>query len=483
MLTVTDETFWGGIAGVSTTRRALLRSAAGLTLASLLPAVSACRLDIPADAQATPPPAGPPNILFILADDLGYADLSCYGRRDYATPSIDALAAGGVRLTQGYANSCVCSATRIALVTGRYQQRLVVGLEEPITTPKPTDMLPAGHPTIASLLKALGYRTALVGKWHIGAAPQASPNRYGYDHFFGYTGGGTSYYPLSATSPMPDDLLRNGDPVAWQGYLTDVLGDEAARWIGDGTAPFFLSLHFNAPHAPWTAPGDTAGALAWTDALDRNHGTLAAFGKIVGSLDRNVGKVLDALDRLALTRETIVVFTSDNGGERFSETWPFTGVKGELLEGGVRVPLIVRWPGRIAARSESSQVMTSMDFLPTLLAAAGGAPDPAFPSDGENLLPVLTGTASPQPRRLFWRHKAGDQAAVRDGDWKYLRLGGKEHLFDLAADVRERADRAADEPQRLTALRDAFAAWNAGMLPYTATTFTYDVKQVDADRY
>lgn len=462
--------------GIVANRRELLRGAAGLSLAAGLPALSGCE-SAPAQARTLP------NILFILADDLGYADVSCYGRRDYATPYIDALAAGGVRLTQGYANSCVCSATRIGLVTGRYQQRLVVGLEEPITAPKPTDMLPPGHPTLPSLLRAIGYRTALVGKWHIGASPQASPNNYGYDHFFGYTGGGTSYYPLAPTSPMPDDLIEDGNPVAWNGYLTDVLGAEASRWIASGPGPFFLSLHFSAPHAPWTAPGDTAGAAAWTDALDRNRGNLDAFARIVTNLDLNIGRVLATLDQYRLANDTIVVFTSDNGGERFSETWPFTGVKGELLEGGIRVPLIVRWPGRIASGTTSPQVMTSMDFLPTLLAAAGGTPDPAFPSDGENLLPVLTGGEAVRSRRLFWRHKAGDQAAVRDGDWKYLRLGGKEHLFDLASDVRERADRAADEPTRFAAMRDAWAQWNFGMLQYAPNNFTYDVKQVDADRY
>lgn len=463
--------------GTIATRRELLRGVGALSLAATLPAISGCQ-----DVLSAPVATGP-NILFILADDLGCADLSCYGRRDYVTPHLDTLASQGVRLTQGYANSCVCSATRIGLITGRYQQRLVVGLEEPITAPKPTDMLPAGHPTLPSLLRQAGYRTALVGKWHIGAAPAAGPNNYGYDYFFGYTGGGTSYYPLEPASPMPDDLLRNGSPVAWNGYLTDVLADEAVRWIGSGPRPFFLSMHFNAPHAPWTAPGDTAGAAAWTDALDRNHGNLDAFAKIVLNLDQNVGKILAAIDAFGLANDTIVVFTSDNGGERFSETWPFTGVKGELLEGGIRVPLIVRWPGKIAANATSPQVMVSMDFLPTLLAAAGVAPDPAFPSDGENLLPVLTGAATPHPRRLFWRHKSGDQAAVRDGDWKYLRLGGKEHLFDLSADARERADRSADEPQRFATLRDAYMVWNAGMLPYNPTNFTYDVTQVDADRY
>ena len=458
-------------------RRDVLRGAAGLSIAGALPGLAGCH-DVPR-AVAAPPP----NVLFIMADDLGYADVSCYGRRDYVTPSIDSLAAAGVQLTQGYANSCVCSPTRVALATGRYQQRLAVGLEEPITAPDPADQLPTGHPTIASLFRAAGYRTALIGKWHIGSTPAASPNNYGYQHFYGYPGGGTSYYPLPAAHPMPDDLIEDGSPVAWSGYFTDVLGDEAVRWIGEGGGPFFMSLHFSAPHAPWTAPGDTANALGWTDPLDRNRGRLEDFAKIVINLDQNVGKVLDALDRLGLTGNTIVVFTSDNGGERFSETWPFTGVKGELLEGGIRVPLLMRWPGHITAGSTSDQVMVSMDFLPTLLAAAGATPDPSFPSDGENLLPVLTGASPVRNRRLFWRHKAADQAALRDGNWKYLRLGGKEHLFDLSADVRERADRSADDPGRLASMRDAHWAWNQTMLTYPGDSFTYDVKQVDADRY
>jgi arylsulfatase A-like enzyme len=467
--------------GITARRRDLLRGAACLPIATVLPALSACDSGTGgARAQAR----RRPNIVFIMADDLGYADVSCYGRRDYATPRIDALAAGGIRLTQGYANSCVCSATRVGLVTGRYQYRLPVGLEEPINDTREDYKLPPGHPTLPSLLRGLGYRTALVGKWHVGSSATASPNNYGYDHFFGYSGGGTSYYPLAAADPRPDEILQNGSPAAWNGYLTDVLGDEAVRWIGaGGLEPFFLSLHFSAPHAPWTPPGDTAGALLWTDMFDRNRGSLDIFARIVGALDQNVGKLLDALDRLGVADNTIVVFTSDNGGDRFSEMWPLTGVKGELLEGGIRVPLIVRWPERIAAGKTSDQVMISMDFLPTLLAAAGGAPDPAFPPDGENLLPVLTGEVPARPRRLFWRHKTGNQAALRDGDWKYLRLGGKEHLFNLVEDARERADRAANDPTRLAAMRDAHWAWNQTMLPYPAQSFSYDVKQIDADRY
>ncbi|WP_166036925.1 sulfatase-like hydrolase/transferase [Sphingosinicella sp. YJ22] len=452
------------------TRRDVLRGAASLALAGSL---TGC------DPRPT-------NIVFILADDLGYADLSCYGRRDYETPKIDGLAAGGVKLTQGYANSCVCSPTRVALITGRYQQRLRVGLEEPINDVNFEVRLPDGHPTLPSLLKGLGYRTALIGKWHVGVAPEAGPLAFGYDYFFGYPFGGTNYYQQTDSSGriVPRDLVfRNREPVRVEGYLTDALGDEAAAWIGAGTGPFFLSLHFNAAHFPWVAPGDRAAAAAWTDDFDRNQGNLEIYGQMVGSLDANVGKVLAAIDRLGLANDTIVVFTSDNGGERFSDTWPFTGAKGELLEGGLRVPLIVRWPGRVAANTVSPQVMTTMDFLPTLLGAVGGRPDPAFPSDGEDLMPVLRGHASVRSRRLFWRHRTATQEAVRDGDWKYLLLGGKEHLFNLAYDERERADRSAEEPAKLAELKNAYAAWNASMLIYPPDSFSYDVKQIDADRY
>ncbi len=467
---------------VMSDRRDVLRAVAGLSLAGALPALASCN---EASRASTPPGAAPlPNIVFIMADDLGYADLSCYGRRDYTTPRIDGLATGGVRLTQGYANSCVCSATRVGLITGRYQYRVPVGLQEPINDENHDYMLPPGHPTLPSLLRDYGYRTALVGKWHIGTSAAASPNNYGYDHFFGYNGGGTSYYPLPPGDPRPDEIIQDGSPVAWNGYLTDVFGDEAVRWIGSGgTKPFFLSLHFSAAHEPWTARGDVEGALRWVDAFDRNRGNIRIYGEMVRALDQNVGKVLDALDGLGLAGNTIVVFTSDNGGERFSDMWPLTGGKGELLEGGLRVPLIVRWPGRIAAGTTSEQVMISMDFLPTLLSAARGSPHPLYPPDGENMLPVLTGAAPVRPRRLFWRHKTADQAAMREGDWKYLRLGGKEHLFNLAEDARERADKGIVETPVLTAMRDAHAAWSATMLPYPSDSFSYDVKQLDADRY
>jgi arylsulfatase A-like enzyme len=201
------------------------------------------------------------------------------------------------------------------------------------------------------------------------------------------------------------------------------------------------------------------------------------------SLDTNVGRVLDALDALDLASNTLFVFTSDNGGERFSDVWPLTGMKGELLEGGIRVPVLARWPGRIPAGLRTDQAAVTIDWLPTLLAAAGGAPDPDYPSDGENLLPLLTGNAPARARALYWRYKANEQAALRDGRLKYLKLGGREYLFDIEADPRERADLREKFPDEFARLRRQYTAWSARMLPYPADARSYDVKTGTADRY
>jgi arylsulfatase A-like enzyme len=462
--------------GVNGARRRLLKgaAAAGVVGTALGPARAADR-------------ARRPNVLFIMADDLGYADLSCTGRREYRTPRIDSIAARGLMLTQGYANSAVCSATRTGLITGRYQYRLRCGLDEPISF---GDVgLPPDHPTLASLFAGLGYRTALVGKWHLGGPDGYGPLKSGYQHFFGFIPGGVDYFlhRINLTQKVRGDGLYEGEtPVEKDGYLTDLLGDRAVVEIEAArkeAKPFFVSLHFNAPHWPWEGPEDEAVARQLKGIQHLDGGNLATYAKMVTRLDANVGKVLDAIQRLGMAEDTIVVFTSDNGGERFSDTWPFSGVKGELLEGGMRVPVLVRWPRRIRPGGRSDQVIVSMDWLPTLLAAAGGAPDPRYPPDGENLLPVLLGQARPHPRTLYWRYKANAQAAMREGDWKYLKLGGKEHLYDLAADVRERADLKDREPERFARMKAAYAMWNAGMLPYPANSPSHDPKLYYADRY
>ena len=408
-----------------------------------------------------------PNIVFIMADDLGYADVSCYGQHDYTTPNVDRLAIEGLKFMQAYSNSANCSPTRTGLITGRYQMRLPVGLEEPInpTTPKGVG-LPPSHPTLPSLLKKAGYGTSLVGKWHLGFLPDFSPLKSGYDHFFGIFPGASDYFNHGSKSPVP--LYEQEVPVDRIGYMTNLLGDRAVQTI-EGYAkskePFLLSLHFTAPHWPWEGPDDEAESKRIKNLFHRDGGTQKTYIAMVQSLDSNIGRVLQALDVHGLTGNTIVIFTSDNGGERFSKIWPFSGMKGELLEGGLRIPAIARWPERIAAGAVSEQVMISMDWMPTLLAAAGIAPEPAYPPDGENLLPILTGRAAPHSRKLFWRFKAGGQRAVRDADWKYLRITGHEFLFNVVTDPRERANLMDRHKAVFDRLKNDWESWNSTMLP------------------
>ncbi len=429
-----------------------------------------------------------PNIVFILADDLGYADLGVYGNTDFTTPNLDRLAAQGVRFTQAYANSAVCSATRFGLITGRYQYRLRGGLEEPIAGASKTIGLPPQHPTLPSLLKKAGYRTALFGKWHLGYLPVFGPLKSGYDVFFGNYGGAIDYFTHKpGVGPeVPEDLYEGEVPVHKVGYYTDLLAERATEYIGqqDGKQPFFLSLHFTAPHWPWEGPGDEAVSRDICNIFHYDGGDLVTYGKMVTGLDTAIGRVLDALRRKGLADDTIVIFTSDNGGERFSKTWPFSGQKTELLEGGIRVPAIVRWPRRLGAGTTTDQVAISMDWLPTLLAAAGGAPDPAYPPDGQDLLPVLTGQRAPGERTLFWRYKANAQRAVRSGNWKYLRLNGNDFLFDVSVDQRERANLAQRHPDVFDKLKGEWESWNASMLPITPDVRAHGVNgKVQADHY
>jgi arylsulfatase A-like enzyme len=430
--------------------------------------------------------AAKPNIIWLMADDLGFADTGITGLRGLATPNIDRIAKEGLFLRQSYSNSAVCSATRTGLITGRYQYRLRVGLDEPLGA-NPDVGLPPEHPTLPSLLRKAGYRTTLVGKWHLGDGGSFGPLHSGYDRFYGILKGGTDYFRHGAgqlVDGIGSSLLDGEKPAGDIGYLTDLLAKRAVSEIDAANAdrvPLFLSLHFTAPHWPWEGPEDKAVSDSLKSLYHRDGGSVATYHKMIASLDAAIGQVLARLDHLGTARNTIVIFTSDNGGERYSDTWPFTGVKTELLEGGIRVPFFIRWPGHIAAGSRSEQVNISMDWVPTLLAAAGGAPDPAYPPDGQDLLDVVTGKAPPRPRQLFFRYKAAEQAAFRDGDWKYLKLGKAEWLFNLAEDERERANYAQREPARFAAMKQGWAAWNATMLPYPDNATS--AGNVAADRY
>jgi len=323
----------------------------------------------------------------------------------------------------------------------------------------------------------------------MGAPPAYGPLKSGYDRFYGIYGGGTDYFDFNKELPgVPPELsgLIDQDRLdRREGYVTEIFGDEALKAIENAPndRPFFMSLHFTAPHWPWQGPDDkdvkVGGALTHFDG-----GSIATYAEMVRSMDEQVGRLLDLLERSGLADNTIVAFTSDNGGERFSDTWPLVGAKTELLEGGIRVPLLMRWPARIAAGSKTDQTAISMDALPTFLAAAGAEPGAGFAPDGMNLAPVLLG-APIVDRELFWRYKALEQAAHRSGPWKYLQINGHEYLFNLAQDQRERANLAAREPARFRAMKERFAAWNADMLPYSILNDSYANKNNGAwvDRY
>jgi arylsulfatase A-like enzyme len=417
--------------------------------------------------QARP---APPNIIYIMADDLGYADVGCYGRPDLRTPNIDRIAARGVRFLQGYANSAVCSATRTGLITGRYQYRLRIGLEEPLGGN--VIGLPPEHPTLPSLLRKAGYGTTLVGKWHLGQLPNFGPLQSGYDHFYGFRGGGLDYYRHTPGSGPNEDLWDDDVQVHQMGYLTELFGNRAVDVVNGyakARQPFFVSLHFNAPHWPWEAPGDEAEAerlrVQGRGIADYDGGSQKTYQKMIEAMDAQIGRVLKALDDNRLTNNTIVIFTSDNGGERFALTWPFTGRKTELLEGGLRIPSIISWPARIPQGKTSDQVSISMDWMPTLLAAAGTSPAPALPPDGMNLLPHLTGNAAPVPRTLYWRYKANAQRAIRDGDMKFLKILDNTFLFNVVEDPMERANLKGRKPEVYDRLVAKWLEWNATMLP------------------
>jgi arylsulfatase A-like enzyme len=431
-------------------------------IAGALGTAAALSVAGPAIAQ----PRRKPNILYIMADDLGYADLSCYGRRDYQTPVLDRLASQGMMFTHAYANSAVCTATRVALITGRYQYRLPVGLQEPLAG---ADVgLPPEHPTLPSLLRQARYRTTLVGKWHMGALPKYGPLKSGYDEFWGIRSGGIDYFRHGANSDLWDGDTKVGEA----GYMTDLMGKRAITTLErrkqDGQ-PFFISLHFTAPHWPWEANDEEGRAESERIAAiaggiqHYDGGNLATYAKMMKSLDDNIGKVLAKLTELGFDDNTIVVFTSDNGGERFSDTWPFTGKKTELLEGGLRIPAIVRWPGVTTAGSKSTAPIISMDWLPTFVAAGGGQQDPAFPSDGMDIRAALSGGTLPE-RTFFWRFGNKNQRAVRRGAMKYLKINDNEFLFDVVADPLERGNLKARQPAKFAELKSAWQAWDKTML-------------------
>jgi len=428
-----------------------------------------------------------PNFLFILADDLGYADLGCYGGRTKCSPSLDRLAREGLRFTQGYANSSVCSPTRFALMTGRWQHRLRGGADEPIRSGPargdPRLGLPPAHPTLPSLLRDAGYATALVGKWHLGFPPHFGPLKSGYEEFFGMLSGGMDYHTHRDTAGI-HDLWEGEKEAHCKGYLTDLISDRAVEFIGKaGEKPFLLSVHYNAPHWPWVTRSDAAESKRIAQVPGKifhfDGGSLATYLTMIRQMDEGIGRILAALKKSGLEKNTVVVFTSDNGGERFSDTWPLVGKKMDLLEGGIRVPYIVRWPAVVKAGGVTAQQAITMDWVATILAIAKVSPDRNYPLDGRSLLNVLRDPGKTFKRDLYWKMLYRNQKALRAGDWKYLSVEGEEFLFNLAKDERERANYARREPKILAFLKEKYLAWEA-QLP-THPDATYSVPATRAD--
>jgi arylsulfatase A len=405
-------------------------------------------------------PARKPNVIFILVDDMGYADLSSFGSKDIRTPHIDRLAKEGVKLTQMYSNGPVCTPTRAAFITGRYQQR--VGLEWAINATEKDPGLPVEETSIARLLKNNGYATALMGKWHLGSKPEFLPTRHGFDEFFGIIGGNADMY--SHRNLPGDNVLYEGEKTTeTKGYLTEHLAHRSVDFIQRNKAkPFFLYLAFNAVHWPFQRPNRPdmqRTRETWFD------GTRADYIEMMHSVDNAVGQVLNTLDQQGIAKDTLVVFTSDNGGERLSDQGPYFNTKGTLWEGGIHVPGLARWPAALPKGKLSAQAAITMDWTATILAAAGVQPERQL--DGLNLLPILQGKQAVQDRTLCWRidRDGFRQQAIRAGKWKLVTqpTSVTQLLYDLERDPGERRNLFYEQQEKVKELQAKLTAWDKEM--------------------
>ncbi len=441
-----------------------------------------------------------PNIVLIVADDLGYADVGFHGVKDIPTPGLDALAAGGIRLTNGYVTGTWCSPSRAALMTGRYQQRFGDNGHEAT----PGHGLDLEETTLADRLRAAGYTTGLVGKWHLGEDPKFHPMQRGFDEFFGFLRGGHNFFPDVPIIIFPDrngigedlgqtpegratldhQILRGKELVPEETYLTDAFAREAVSFIRRHEAkPFFLYLSFNAVHTPMQATDDRLKKFASV-----NHPVRKVYNAMTLAMDEAVGDVLTQLARSGLEEDTLIFFISDNGGPTLhkyaynaSDNSPLRGSKGTTLEAGIRVPFVVSWPGQIASGEQYDEPVIQMDIFPTVLAAAGIDAESEKRLDGINLLPHLHGETSGSPHEaLYWRSLG--QMAIRRGNWKLVSYFAKMdegellrsdprdemtplRLYNLKRDIGESQDLSQQEPQVAAELLSLWNQWNDRMKP------------------
>lgn len=409
-----------------------------------------------------------PNIVLIVTDDLGYGDLGSYGAPDVKTPHLDGLAREGVRFTDFYANAPVCSPTRAALITGRYQQRVLI--EVPLTVQlHHANGLPVTGRSLPALLRGAGYETALLGKWHLGYQPEFHPNRHGFDYFWGYLAGYIHWYE-HVRSDGQHDLWENDEPATHTGYFDEEVTRRAVDFVARPRgAPFFLEVAYGSPHWPFLSPRKPSALRRRNDGtptmgqspITDDPPSRRDYVEILEAIDAGVGRILDALEERGIEKDTLVIFTSDNGGEWLSRNDPFFHRKFTLWEGGIRVPAILRWPAVLRGGQTSTQVGLTMDLTASVLAAAGVSVPAEARLEGIDLLPSLRGTSPSVERTLFWRVEipGRSQRAVRQGDWKMLRDAGHHLLFDVRQDPGERHDLAGRHPERVRQLRSLLMEW------------------------
>ncbi len=407
---------------------------------------------LPARAAGT----RPPNVIILLVDDLGYHDLGFQGSTEVKSPNIDKLAAGGVIFTDAHVSASVCSPSRAGLITGRYQQRFGHEANSP-----PTGLgMSTTETTMGNAFQKIGYKTAAIGKWHLGNDDARYPTRRGFDEFWGLREGHRSYFYKPKADDRPGSLKaieHNGKPLKFKGYLTDWLGDTAVDFIADNKEkPFFLYLSFTAPHEPIEAKPEDLEILKTTN----------QYHAMIYAVDRAVGKLVAKLEADGLMENTIIWFLSDNGGiNQAASNIPLAGKKGTLFEGGMRVPFVLHWQGRVPAGKRESRTVSSLDILPTSLLAAGGKLPTDRPLDGVNLLPFLTGknTAAPHPA-FFWRRT--NIAASREGPWKLIRVRDLgEALYNLDDDLGEKHNLVKSNPEKAATLRKALETWETQLIP------------------
>ncbi|TLU64326.1 sulfatase [Thalassotalea litorea] len=411
-----------------------------------------------------------PNIILLLADDAGYGDFGFHGSKEFKTPRLDELAEQSVLFEQAYVTDPTCGPSRAGLMTGMYQQRFgfeennVPGYMSPNSAADNNDMgIPVDKKTMGDYLKSQGYATAFYGKWHLGGADKFHPLKRGFDEFYGFRGGARSYFSYSKAPPSPLDWMERNFKVMGEheGYLTDVLADETIDFIernAQKKTPFFAFVSFNAVHTPMDA---TQEDLDKFPELTGERKTLAAMTL---ALDRATGKILDKLQELGLEENTIVVFTNDNGGpsdRNASSNWPLSGTKSNHLEGGLRVPFLMKWPAHIQAGSKYRYPISQMDLLPTFYAAANGDADQLTDIDGVDLVPFLTEDTQERPHEvLFWKKDV--RGTIRVGDWKLMRFPDRPaQLYNISEDLKEQYDLAAEHPEKVRDMFKQLFAWES----------------------